>query len=1036
MNLGEDVNFTGTATDPEDGTLSSSLSWSSNISGILGSGASINTSSLTVGVHTITASVTDSGSLVGNSAITMTVVDPANSTPTVMVTTPASGTTVDYGVSINFTATASDTEDGGLEAGIAWTSSINGSIGTGASIDVSSLSGGTHTITASTTDSGFKTGSDTISVTINPPAALRPNIIVIVSDDAGYADFGFMNGPGLSGETSEVPTPNLDALANRGVTFSRAYVAANCQPTRAAMVTGAYQARIGNENVGNNHFLSSQIFEGIPVEVDTIWDRMKAEGYSTGAIGKWHLGSIEDQPGIPGNRPQNQGIDEFYGFWHGSRNYLMQSYSNNSSPTSSLQLRYIREAINHPGGTTTDEVVEFTKFSSSDYITNVLGDYAEQFVDDHHDDDDPFFLYVAHPAPHKPWTNESPDYNDPAITGLSTARRQVASMMITMDKEIGDLMVKLDDPLGDGTEPGFNSDSIIDNTLVIFINDNGGVSGGGTDNGQLNGVKGSPHDGGICVPMIMAGAGVDPSVIDTVYNHPVHGIDILPTSVALAGGTWDPVADNIDGVNLMPFINGIDTNAPHDILAHRWRGTFSIIDDSWKLVNTHNQDAGPERYRLYDLDTDRGESNDISGNAIYASRIADMKRELTDHEAVWDKPRYPILARDLETEPLNIIDHFTFRPGLHDDWSAGVPDTVAVSTEPANWYEGGTTNPENMFRSDGFAGAILEFPVHSADYTANNDLRRKTGMTFMLNKIILSGDFTTGVDRTATISGNNPGGLNDPDNDDYTNELLFTNDLAGNGPQIANDAIESGGFGFTYNVSLNLIMYDDLTLSGDGDTDLEISGDISEYWEPRGLNKSGASDASVTGARIYSGNTTIDGGVLTLGQSNEPNDNSASFSIAAGATANLTFGGTDTIDKLFIGGVQQPAGVYEAIGNPGTGTEIAQITGTGTLTVSSGPTSTGYMLWSDLYAPGQAMTEDHDDDDVQNGIEYFMGETGSSFTHLPTPDQSGNIEWTMGSSYSGAYDSDYYIETSLNLTDWSRGRNRQCHHHSRNVGEL
>jgi autotransporter-associated beta strand protein len=763
----------------------------------------------------------------------------------------------------------------------------------------------------------FAGGSLARANNVSDSLKIRPNIIVIICDDAGYADFGFMDG--ISGSKSQVPTPHLDALAARGITFSRAYVAANCQPTRAAIVTGAYQARIGNENVGNDNFRAEQLFEGVPVEVDTVWDRMRNLGYTTGAIGKWHLGSIENAPGKPGNRPENQGIDQFFGFWHGSREFMAGHYKKNTDPKNPLQLRYLREALIHPDGSRTNVVKEYSDYYDkrkeahppAQYLTNILGDYAEKFVTDHHDDGKPFFLYVAHPAPHKPWTNNSPDYDDPRISGLTpNNRRQVASMMITMDKEIGDLMARLDDPNGDGN----TTDSIKDNTLVVFINDNGGVAGmengvNGTSNGILNGFKGSAHDGGIRVPMIMAGAGIDASKKGTVYHKPVHGIDLTPTSVALAGGTLDPVKDPIDGVNLLPFINGNNPANPHDLLVHRWRGTFAVIKGDLKLVNTRNVNADPSHYQLYNVASDRSETRDLIDDAANNELVEELKHALTDHEAIWDKPQYPILNRTLESEPLNLVDHFTFRPGLHRDWSAGADEQDGpTAINPANWFEGGTTNPEYLLRSDGFSGAILELPVSDANYTSNNDLKRKTGMEFMLNKMILSGNHP-GNARLARITGL---------------PVIFTSNLQGEVPAIA---VTANG-DFSYHLDLNLILYHDLTITGNGTVPLKIEGDLSQHFTSRGIKKTGTSNAECNGARTYSGDTQVLGGTLKIAQINTE-DEASSFRLVSTATLDLTYSGTDTIDKLFLDGVQQPAGVY--------GAELAQITGTGTLTVTSGP---------------------------------------------------------------------------------------------------
>lgn len=727
----------------------------------------------------------------------------------------------------------------------------------------------------------------------------NPNVILIISDDAGYADFGFMNG--LSGKTSEVPTPHLDALAKRGVVFSRAYVAANCQPTRAAIVTGAYQQRIGNENVGNNNFRASEIFEGIPDDTETIWDRMKSRGYQTGAVGKWHLGQIEDTPERRGNRPQNQGVDEFYGIWHGSRDFMVGRYNN---PKNNLQVAALREAIVHPDGRITDEIVE--NDHRGEYITNTFGEYGVQFIKKHAAAGKPFFLYQSFTAPHKPWTDESPDFNDSRITGLSEKRRQVASMMITMDKEIGRMMEALEDPDGDSR----NDDSISKNTLVIFINDNGGVSGGGTDNGQLDGVKGSPKEGGIRVPMIMAGAGISIEKRGAVYRKPVHGIDLLPTAFGLAGGAFEK-GEKIDGVNLLPYVNGILEEDPHDVLVHRWRGTFSVIKGDWKLVNTHNVGGRPDRYRLYNVAEDVGEKNNLIKDPAQADRISRMKRDLTRHEAVFDKSRYPILARTLENEPLNIVDHFVFRPGIHSDWSGSNA-----------WYEGGTTKEETLYSSDGFPGAIIEFPASHESYVAKNDLRRQTGLDFMLNRILLTGSASGDEQRKAEIKGN---------------DLLFTRNLDEEAPRIVIDAIGQKAGSFSYDLVPDLILFDDLILEGDGNVAVKISGKVRDYDTPRGLIKNGGSHVTLTAKNSFSGNIDLKEGGLSFWQTNDENEMSEVHLAGQGATLKLTFKGSDTVGALFIDGKQQPSGIYKAAGAPGPGKVLPQLAGTGSLTVTHGP---------------------------------------------------------------------------------------------------
>lgn len=168
----------------------------------------------------------------------------------------------------------------------------------------------------------------------------------------------------------------------------------------------------------------------------------------------------------------------------------------------------------------------------------------------------------------------------------------------------------------------------------------------------------------------------------------------------------------------------------------------------------------------------------------------------------------------------------------------------------------------------------------------------------------------------------------------------------------------------------------------------------------------------------YSGNTTVNGGVLSLGADNSSNNSSTINIAATGATLNLNFSGTDVVDKLFIGGVQQSAGTYKATDNLDPGTPLAQITGSGTLMVNSGPAG-GYTSWATANAPGQDINEDHDNDGVANGIEYFMGLSGSSFTANPALNGSNTITWPMGASYGGIYGTDYTVQTSDNLTSWA-----------------
>lgn len=178
---GTNVTFTGTASDAEDGTLSSSITWASSLNGVLGTGASLSSSTLSLGTHTITAAVTDSGGRPDSTAITVTIM-PSNTPPTVSITAPANNSSFGQGATITFTGTATDAQDGSLTSGLAWSSSLNGPLGSGGSVSTSGLSVGSHTIRASVSDSGGLSGQSAIAVTIVPPGTVEVRIAAGTDD--------------------------------------------------------------------------------------------------------------------------------------------------------------------------------------------------------------------------------------------------------------------------------------------------------------------------------------------------------------------------------------------------------------------------------------------------------------------------------------------------------------------------------------------------------------------------------------------------------------------------------------------------------------------------------------------------------------------------------------------------------------------------------------------------------------------------------------------------------------------------------------
>ncbi|MEN8772970.1 MAG: sulfatase-like hydrolase/transferase [Akkermansiaceae bacterium] len=536
---------------------------------------------------------------------------------------------------------------------------------------------------------------------LGPLWAQQPNIVVIISDDAGYADWGFMDdylqnlNPGQT--KSVVPTPNLDALRQRGTLLTNAYTAAVCSPSRAAIVTGSYQQRIGYEYNINN-LMGANDVDGLSPDTTTIFDRMKSEGYITGVVGKWHLGARANDNGL-GNRPENQGVDEFFGIWKGSRNYTIGAVSGSGT---------LRETIASPFS---DTVLETTPpwNTTNNYVTNAFGQGAVNFIERHHADADPFFLYVSFTAPHSP-IGPSPDINDPRLATLSGTRKNYASMVLTMDKEIGNILSSLEDPTGDG------SISLTDNTLVIFINDNGGASSIGADNTPFRDFKGSIFEGGTRVPMIIAGSGLPENA---TFHSPIHSIDILPTCLDAAGAI--PPA-KIDGVSLLPYLNSTIHGVPHEVITIRNDTKVSVRKGDWKIAkNTTNSP-----FLLYDLGEDPRETTDLANS--HPEIVTDLLKEFTAFETTIDKPRHAGLGNSPASINLNNTFRLAPQPGsqgsftpnlilVGDDlrngnFNTGGGDGVQTFEQTPSWENLGTgTTSENFtntsLSADGSRNAII-----------------------------------------------------------------------------------------------------------------------------------------------------------------------------------------------------------------------------------------------------------------------------------------------------------------------------------------
>lgn len=418
-----------------------------------------------------------------------------------------------------------------------------------------------------------------------PALAAPPNVVILVADDAGYADFSF-NG------CKEWQTPNIDRIAIEGVRCTDGHVSGFvCSPTRAGLLTGRYQQRFGHEFNPPPEYSETN---GLPTDETTFADLMKQTGYRTAAFGKWHLGYA------PKFNPVERGFDDYYGFLQGSRTYW---------PIKGNQLNEMLQ-----GRKPVEEKFE--------YMTDELGRATSEYIGQHKDA--PFFLYVCFNAVHSPLQAKEEDLARFAHIQDET-RRKLAAMTLALDRAVGNILGALD------------TNGLAGNTLVAFISDNGGPeSVNASDNGPLRGVKGNPFEGGMRVPFALRWPAKLPK--GTTYDKPVIALDLLPTALAAAGATAAPPKP-LDGVNLLPYLTGEETGRPHETLYWRIGQNKAVRDGDLKLV--YFQGEGP---MLFDLANDLGEEKDLA-----TSRPQDAKRlgtKLAAWEAELQEPRWQSPQRD------------------------------------------------------------------------------------------------------------------------------------------------------------------------------------------------------------------------------------------------------------------------------------------------------------------------------------------------------------------------------------------------------
>lgn len=402
----------------------------------------------------------------------------------------------------------------------------------------------------------------------------KPNIIVILADDLGYADIG------VNGYSTDIATPHIDSIAKNGVRFTDGYAThAVCSPSRAGLMSGMYQHRFGFEhNSGPVRYAARNY--GVPRSAPTMAEKLKKGGYATGMTGKWHIGFKE------GLRPPERGFDFFFGFIGGARTYYpdvdeKEPLLRNNEPVEN-EKEYLTDAF-------TRESVDFIKKNKNR----------------------PFFLYVAYNAVHTPM-EATKKYIDRFPKIKDQNRQILAGMLAAMDDGVGRIMDTL------------RRLDLEENTLVFFYSDNGGITpDNASRNDPLRGMKGTRYEGGIRVPFFTQWKGKFKE--GTVYKKPVMGFDVHATALA-AAGIEVPKNEPIDGVNLIPYLTGKNDGWPHEKLFWRSGKKHAARVGDWKMVVNRNDDS-PMLFNL---------KNDISEKRNLANRYPEKLKALESAYAGWD----------------------------------------------------------------------------------------------------------------------------------------------------------------------------------------------------------------------------------------------------------------------------------------------------------------------------------------------------------------------------------------------------------------
>ena len=478
--------------------------------------------------------------------------------------------------------------------------------------------------------------------TLDDDNARLPNIIVILADDLGWNDISFYGG-GVGG--GAVQTPNIDRIAAEGVHFSNGYAGnATCAPSRAALLTGRYPTRYGfeftpapaemmrmvfsfephREQLHPGYFLEENLAAFPPLEEQSVPaseillpELLADRGYHSMILGKWHLGEND------GHAPNDQGFDQFLGFLSGA---AMFAELDDPQMVKSIQTFDPIDQFLWPNLTFAVRYNKQQHFAPDEYMTDYLSTQAVRAIEANKHR--PFFMYLSYNAPHTPLHARKLDYD--ALTMINNHTERVYGAMISsLDRGIGRVMAAL------------KTEGIDDNTLVIFSSDNGGADYVGLPhlNAPYRGWKMTFFEGGTHVPFFMRWP--DRIEAGSEYQRPVSHIDIFSTAAA-AASVAVPVDREIDGVDLLPYVNGEIREEPHEALFWRTGNYRTVRSGDWKL-QLSDPDGTPF---LYNLAVDPTEQRNLA--ASEPEQLARLKQLIEAGMGEWAVPmRGPLVKGPL-----------------------------------------------------------------------------------------------------------------------------------------------------------------------------------------------------------------------------------------------------------------------------------------------------------------------------------------------------------------------------------------------------